>query len=392
MSALLLRNARAFDDGRPLDVEVVEDRIARVAEPGTLPPAEREVDLSGRVLLPALVNAHDHLDFSSFPALGRPPYRSLYEWADEVRAGEDDPAVRAALSVELSDRLFLGGLRNLLAGASAVAHHGAPHRSLGREDFPVRVLLRYQFAHSPGLTTSLRKTYRSSDRRIPWMIHAAEGTDERCRAEIASLVEQRLLRHNTVVVHALGAGEQDAAALAAASACVVWCPESNRRLYGAAAPIELLRRAGVRIGLGSDSPVSGVRDALSNLAAARAEGFFSDQELLELATAKSAEVARLPAGALAEGAPADLLAVSSLDELLQGRREAVALVMVAGRALLGAPELGKALPARASRIAVDGAPRLLERTLARRAASLLQRHRALREGVGWCRGLQLDMG
>src|SRR5262245_31898091 len=157
MSALVLRNARAWDDGRPLDVAIRGESIAEVGAPGALPRAEREVDLAGRVLLPGLVNAHDHLDFSTFPALGRPPYRSLYDWAADVRGGEGDPAVRAALAPDLAERLFLGGLRNLLAGVTAVAHHGAPHRSLGRAGFPVRVLLRYQFAHSPGLTPALRK-------------------------------------------------------------------------------------------------------------------------------------------------------------------------------------------------------------------------------------------
>jgi cytosine/adenosine deaminase-related metal-dependent hydrolase len=390
MSALLLRNGRAFDDGRPLDVAIRGERIAEIGAPGTLAPAEREVDLLGRVLLPGLVNAHDHLDFSTFPALGRPPYRSLYEWAADVRGGEGDPAVRAALAPDLAERLFLGGLRNLLAGVTAVAHHGAAHRSLGRPGFPVRVLLRYQFAHSPGLTPRLRKTYRSSDRRIPWMVHAAEGTDERCRAEIAQLAEQNLLRHNTVVVHAIGAGEADARRMAEAFACVVWCPESNQRLYGQTAPVAGLRRAGVRLGLGSDSPVSGVRDALSNLAAARGSGAFDDVALIELATTGSAEVARLPVGALAAGAPADLLAVDSSAGLLDGRRSAVALVVLAGRALLSAPELAGALAPDAAAIEVDGVARLVERPLARRAAALLQRHRGLRAGVTWLRGLAIE--
>src|SRR5262249_15056444 len=155
---------------------------------------DRVVDLEGRLILPGLLNGHDHLDFSTFPALGRPPYASLYDWARDVDGGKDDPAARAALDVDLVDRLFLGGLRNLLAGVTAVAHHGAFHRSLARPSFPVRVLERYSFAHSPGLTRDLKKTYRTTDRRIPWMVHAAEGTDARCRSEVALLAEKNLLR------------------------------------------------------------------------------------------------------------------------------------------------------------------------------------------------------
>jgi cytosine/adenosine deaminase-related metal-dependent hydrolase len=385
---ILLRNARAHPDGPLLDVALRGERVARVAPAGQEPRAEREADLEGRLLMPALVNGHDHLDFSTFPALGHPPYASAYEWAADVDGGHGDPRVREALEVPLVERLWLGGLRNLLAGVAAVAHHNPWHRSLG-EGFPVRVLARYQFAHSPGLTPELRRTYRSTDRRIPWMVHAGEGTDARCRAEVRALAEQNLVRQNTVVVHAIAATEADAALLAGRGACVVWCPESNQRLYGATAPLAALRAAGVRVGLGSDSPVSGVRDPLSNLAAARSSRLLGDDELLEMATAGTAAVARLPVGGLAEGAPADLLAVSSREELLCGSRGAVELLVAGGRALYGAPALLEPLEPRPARMGVDGHPRSLSQPLARRAAARLRAYPALRR-LSWTSGLELD--
>jgi cytosine/adenosine deaminase-related metal-dependent hydrolase len=388
VTALTLRNARLQGGQGSVDVRVEGDRVASVAPGGSPATAEREVDLAGRLLLPGLVNAHDHLDFSTFPPLGRPPYASVYDWAADVDAGKGDPAARAALAVPLVDRLFLGGLRNLLAGATAVAHHGAFHRSLAREGFPVRVLARYGFAHSPGLTRDLRKTYRTTDRRVPWLVHAAEGGDERCRAEVALLAEKNLLRENTVIVHGIATSAEDAARIAAAGASVVWCPESNRHLYGRAAPVAQLRSAGVRIGLGSDSPVSGVRDPLSNLAAARREGVFSDEALLELATRESAAVARLPVGGVAAGAPADLIAVEGLPALLDGRRAAIALVLVAGRALYGAAELAAALLPKPTRLAVEGTARLLDGALGRRAAALRKRPPA----APWFADLKFELG
>ena len=96
--------------------------------------ADAEVDLEGRFLLPALVNAHDVLDLSTLPPLGRPPYASLYEW---TRAAEEDlSASRRPSRCRSSDRLFLGGLRNLLAGVAAVLHHHPDHRSLGAGELP----------------------------------------------------------------------------------------------------------------------------------------------------------------------------------------------------------------------------------------------------------------
>ena len=342
---------------------------------------EAGLDLAGRVLLPGLVNAHDHLDLSTFPALGRPPYPDAQAWAADLEAARDEGAV-AALAVPLPDRLFLGGLRNLLSGATAVAHHGAYHRALARPDFPVRVLAKYQFAHSPGPAPALRRTYRSTDRRIPWLIHAAEGTNEECRRDVRALAEANVLRQNTVLIHAITLEDGDAQRIAAARACVVWCPEANRRLYGATADVAALRAAGVRIGLGSDSPMSGARDVLSNLAAARREAVYGDGDLIELATAASAEVARLPGGRLQAGLPADLVAIDSLEAWREGDRRTLALVTVAGRPLYGDPALLDALGVRWTPVTVDGAPRGLESGLGRRASGLLRAHPAVAR-TGW---------
>lgn len=388
--SLVLRNARLWRSGVlvALDVAVSGGRVSAVGEPGSLPRQGAEADLDGCVLLPGLVNAHDHLDFSTFPALGTPPYASVYEWSADVDRGSRDPRVRLALAVPLVDRLFLGGLRNLLSGVTAVAHHNPYHRSLGRPGFPVRVLSRYSFAHSPGLTPRLRRTYRTTDRRIPWMVHVAEGTDARCRSELQVLIDANLLRQNTVIVHGIGLAAEGGPLIAAARACVVWCPESNRHLYGATAPVAALRAAGVRLGLGSDSPVSGARDALSNLAAARREAALPDPELIELATCASAEVARLPVGGFVPGAAADFLVVDSLERMLAGERAAIRLVTLAGRALYGERRLMEALTPAAVPLRVDGAERRLEAGLARRAASLLKGG-ALR-GLPWIRGLSFD--
>ena len=292
------------------------------------------------------------------------------------------------MAVPQADRLFLGGLRNLLSGVTAVAHHNPFHRSLTRDDFPIEVLERYQFAHSPGLTPQIKRTYRSTDRRIPWMVHAAEGTDARARAEVAALDAQRLLRENTVLVHAIGLSEADVAALAEAKSSVVWCPESNRNLYGATADVRALRAAGVRLGLGSDSPVSGVRDALSNLAAAGREGVLEGAQLLDLATRGAAAVARLPVGGLLPGDRADLLVASSLEALLAGERGAVDMVIRAGRPLYGLPALLRGPAPDGDALRIEGRPRVLARGLGRRAASIMKAHPRARD-ASWMSGLEL---
>ena len=41
------------------------------------------LDLTGYLLLPGLINAHDHLEFGLFPNLGSGPYQNSAEWAKE---------------------------------------------------------------------------------------------------------------------------------------------------------------------------------------------------------------------------------------------------------------------------------------------------------------------
>ena len=383
---LLLRRARCLEDGgwsSPRDVRV-ERGVVRVAGGGAA--GDVEVDLEGRFLLPALVNAHDVLDLSTLPPLGRPPYASLYDW---TRAAEQDLAGLApALAVPLVDRLFLGGLRNLLAGVAAVLHHHPDHRSLRQTDFPVRVQRRYGFAHSPGLTVALRRTYRTSDRRVPWLVRAVEGSDPGLRAELDALAAANVLRQNTVIVHGTALAPEDAPRLAAARASVAWCPESDRRLYGRTAPVTALRNGGVSVGLGSDAPSAGARDALSNLAAARREGVLDDAALLRLATRDSAAVARFAPGGFENGAPADLLAVDSPERLLEGDRLAVALLLVRGAVACGEPSLLAQAGRAAVAISLDGGRRALVEPLARRLATILRRHPAAR-GALWLSGVAL---
>jgi cytosine/adenosine deaminase-related metal-dependent hydrolase len=142
----------------------------------------------------------------------------------------------------------------------------------------------------------------------------------------------------------------------------------------------------VRVGLGSDSPAAGVRDPLSNLAAARAEGVLTDAGLIDLATRASAEVARLPLGSADAGAPADLIAIDSMEALLAGDRRAVALVLVRGRPIYGDPALMDALGAEWRPVTVDGSARALEASLAGRAARLVRRHPGL-PAVPWLHGV-----
>ena len=168
-----------FVEGLRLTIQ--NGRIVRLSDQ----PELGEIDLGDRLLLPGLVNAHDHLDQSLFLPPPGAPFEDGYAWIAALEA--DAPRQQAALRVPVVELLFLGGLRNLLSGVTAVVHHGADHRALGDDEFPVRVQRRYEFAHSPGQTLALRRSYRTSDRRIPWFVHAGEGRSARVAGELDAL-------------------------------------------------------------------------------------------------------------------------------------------------------------------------------------------------------------
>lgn len=365
---LRLRGGSGFPEDAPADgILLAGGRVLRAGGGDAAPT----VDLEGRLVLPAFVNSHDVLDAAVLPPLGGGGFGSVYEWA---RAAEADAEGLAALEVPLVDRLFLGGLRNLLAGVASVLHHHPDHRSLGRDDFPVRVQRRYGFAHSPGLSPRLRASYRTSDRRVPWVVRAAEGSDPALRSEIDALAAANVLRQNTVIARGTALEAGDAPRLAAAGACLAWCPEADRRQYGRTPPVRALEAAGVRLGLGTDGAAAGARDLLSTAAVAREEAALDDLALVELLTARSAEVARMPLGGLFEGAPADLVATGSLADLLSGDRRALSLVIVRGRARYGEPALLAEAGVETREVVVDGRARALEAGLAERLRSLRRRY------------------
>ena len=383
---LLLRGARCLEDGGwslPRDVRV-ERGVVRAT--GGAAGGDAEVDLEGRFLLPALVNAHDVLDLSTLPPLGRPPYASLYEW---TRAAEEDLARLApALAVPLVDRLFLGGLRNLLAGVAAVLHHHPDHRSLAQASFPVRVQRRYGFAHSPGLTAALRRTYRTSDRRVPWLVRAAEGVrpGPAGGARRAGGGERAAAEHRDRARH--GARARGRASPGGGPGLARLVP---RERPPPLRPDGALRRAaggGVSVGLGSDAPSAGARDALSNLAAARREGVLDDAALLRLATRDSAAVARLAPGGFEDGAPADLLAVDSPSACSRATASRSRSCSCGARSRTASRRSSRQAGRAAVAISVDGGRRALAEPLARRLATILRRHPAAR-GARWLSGVEL---
>src|SRR5438093_13677458 len=119
------------------DVEIKDGHIGRIA-PAAASPFSLNVDLDGHLILPGLINAHDHLEFNLFPRLGRGPYPDARAWARDIYHPKQSP-IRDHLRVPLPVRLRWGGIKNLLAGVTAVCHHNPYEARVLEREFPVRV-------------------------------------------------------------------------------------------------------------------------------------------------------------------------------------------------------------------------------------------------------------
>ena len=338
-------------------------------------PERRDVviDLDGAVVLPGMINAHDHLELNSFGRLKwRDRYANVREWiADFQPRFASDPALATATRDTLDDRLRVGVLKNVLCGVTTVCHHNPLHQSI-RRGLPLRVVHKYRFSHSLGIDGDrLAKVHHQTPSNYPWIVHAAEGVDGDAAAEIDRLDKLGCLTPNTVLVHGVALSASLAARAIERGASLVWCPTSNHYLFGATADVRPFDDAG-KLALGSDSRLSGEGDLLDEIRAAHATRQLSPRSLVRAVTDGAARILRLDGrGQLARGATADLCVIRRLASdpattVVMARRADVRLTMVAGHPLVSDAQLAPVFDRVAScvPVIVDGTPKLLARPLA----------------------------
>ncbi len=330
LRALLVRNGRIVEglDGAP---DVV-------------------LDLRDHLLLPGLVNAHDHLWLNTL-RLPQPieAQKNSYDWIDAFQPMFADPAIRDALDVDKAARTWHGGLKQLLSGVTTCAHHDDWHPVMSDPAFPVRVLERYGWSHSLRLAgrhgPAVSDSAAATPIDAPWFVHLAEGTDDVAAGELAELDAHGGLRANTVAIHAVGLGPAALDRLVARGASVVWCPASNLLMLGATVEPRRLLPSG-RLALATDSRLTGSRDLLAELQVAAEVSGLAGHTLFRLVTDWPARMMRLDdVGHLDAGARADLIVLrdeggNPFEALLRVSRTGVRAVFRDGQPVMTDDEGG----------------------------------------------------
>jgi len=307
------------------------------------------IDLDGFMVMPGLINAHDHLGFALFPRIGDPPYRNYIDWGEDIHDQFPD-VIASYRAVPKNTRLWWGGIRNLLCGVTTVCHHDPLWPELFRADFPVRVLRHDAWAHSLAFGGDLSVKYAATPKRCPFILHACEGVDELARKEFWGVDRLGVLNSNTVLVHGLAVDPEGVALMILRQASLIVCPSSNYFLFEKLPDMTLLNAIG-RVALGNDSPLTASGDLLDEIRFAIDRCGILPDQAYRMVTTIPAEILRLTGseGAIEESGVGDLIAIRDTgtdpaERLRILSMRDIEFVMVGGRVQLASEALIDRLP------------------------------------------------
>jgi cytosine/adenosine deaminase-related metal-dependent hydrolase len=354
-------------EGDPIEDGAVVVEGDRVVAVGTSEELGEGAQFENAVIVPGFVNAHSHLEYAVYGGFGDGlafgPWIRLHidrkgriEWDEFLAIARLGAAECLASGVTtIADASFSGAaaLAASELGLGAIVCLELFGTDPAKLD-DVLARLRELDQATPG-TVSVgisphapysvsaelyRGAYDASPQGLPIVTHVAESEDEidyllRGEGPIADISEvmppgltpvrfmasEGLLNASLLAAHCVKVDDEEIELLRAHDVAVVHCPRSNALLGCGIAPLAELMEAGLRIGLGTDSPASTpsfdmfeeMRTAVS-MARARAQrpDALSATEALRLATLGSASALGLDdeIGSLAPGKRADLAVVS----------------------------------------------------------------------------------
>lgn len=294
-----LRNLHLVDREGPVDLRVEGDRIAQIMDAGG-PAVDKGLSFDDALVIPGLINSHDHLDFDLFPAFGSRIYGSYKEWGSDIHEQYGE-AIAAVLRVPRELRVRWGLYKNLLGGVTSVVHHGT--RLEIAEDL-ISVLQDAKSLHSLSGEKGWRRKLLFPFRQAwPLVIHIGEGTTPDCSKEIDILLGWNIFKRPLIGVHAIAMSPDQAAGFRA----LVWCPDSNNFLYGKTADVPLLRER-TRWVFGTDSTLTSSWNIWRQLRSARESHVVEDGVLWEMITVEPARLWGLEdRGTIGKGCAADLV-------------------------------------------------------------------------------------
>lgn len=397
----ILTPDRIVDDGL---LVIDGDRISAVIEGSETPDGIPIVDTGG-IILPGLIDLHNHPLWSAFPRWrAGGAFRNRDDWSrvPEYVDGYVTPerALLKTMTCELSEygevKAIVGGATSMRASPSTRCSAGLVRNiefdrplSEGLQDGTLSGLIDVDILSDEQASRLVERLRSGSVKRL--FVHVGEGRADHPapREEFQRLVDYGLLTDRTVIIHGTGLGDAEFDAMASAGATLVWSPRSTLELYGETTSISMAIDRGIRVALAPDWSLTGSANLLDELRTAsewsqQALGTALDDRLLvRMVTSDAAAIAALETriGSLEPGHLADVLVIRRRNSepyrtVVSSRPADVRLVMVGGKPVYGAADLMSGLRDRwdVEEVNVCDAAMLID-TTADRASLLDYRHR-----------------
>jgi 5-methylthioadenosine/S-adenosylhomocysteine deaminase len=274
--------------------------IGRLADLPAQSSAVEKRDMGGRIIIPGLVNTHAHGGMSAHR--GCCDEGNLFEWAqalaphtsiltlednrygcqlavmEMVRNGIttacDCTRYGAGIFASVATSIGMRSLSGALANSPSLRKAGRPNWPLALEETQAALVEHagnglarfYLGAHSPYSCTPellVEVKQAANPLGLPYVIHVAESAIEvemirerHGTTPFRHLYQLGVIDDRSILAHCVWLDDEEITLLAESGAGVAHNPISNAKLASGIAPVPAMRRAGIPVGLGTDSTVS----------------------------------------------------------------------------------------------------------------------------------------
>ena len=356
-------------------VVIKQKKISAVSE--TLPKEENAIWIdTSDIIFPGFVDLHNHPMYAMFePWDAKQLFNNRYEWrsldkykqeiSTPARNIQDDPQGFCDIA-EFAEVQAITGGTTTFSGTFLLRSFGTTFpaclsrlavRKLeidsgfysGHGHERVQNVLGVSRDLNDATAAEVRRKVAAKELDLV-LIHVAEGkrTDPDSIKEFDLLKDRGFLTSTTAVIHGVAFDKSDFGKMRSAATALIWSPQSNIILYNTTTDVVAAFREGVSIALAPDWAPSGGKNMLAEIQYAAKfnkttlGGFFSNQQLFEMATSIPARIARIDdkVGTIQPGLFADMFllrgdATQPFDTLVQSKPQDVSLVVVNGVPIYG---------------------------------------------------------
>lgn len=339
---------------------ISENKIIKTTTKKSQIPSEfkkiKPVNVKGYIF-PGLIDLHNHIAFN-FLNLWKieKTFQDRYQWPNGTRYQKEITIPTLVLSIANAVELVkYAEVKALLGGVTSIDGYSRFKKSysawllrnvetepFGKDEGPI-----YQSVPRLKKTEflSLKKKMKNCN---AFIYHLAEGTSSKLLVEFAELEKNKIQLEKLVAIHCTALTEKEWNELGKNKTKMVWSPLSNLLLYGDTAKIDLAKKSGVLICLGSDWSPTGSKSLLWELKVAHLYnkevlgGLFSDKDLAEMVTLNPARALGWDdkLGSISDGKFADIAVFDELDSdpyhnLIRCTEENIRLCVIDGKPRYG---------------------------------------------------------